>query len=220
MSNFSQPDKPQQGTDQYPGGDQEFTYAEQRRPINRNLVVLLLIAVVGAALIYLMYVRGRFNADSQTPELALANQQVAELMKDAPQSIQQMEKDLEKTRATVESFSKSNSTGQIPVDNLKINPFAIAEQPKGQPTETKAVTAAPLLPDMRGDTRRAAEKAKVQMILYSPSGSTVQINNWVYKEGERITVEGVSFTVKTITRDMVVISNPDGDFTLEIQKGL
>ena len=47
-------------------GDGEFVYTETSKPINRNAVVLLLIALVGASMVYLMYLRGRFNADQQT----------------------------------------------------------------------------------------------------------------------------------------------------------
>lgn len=191
--------------------EQEFAYLEEKKPINRNMVVLLLIAVVGASMIYLMYLRGRFNADQQTPEQLQAAEAVNTFIKEGAGSIKQMEEQLARTERQVAVFQQ-DSSGQIALTDLKTNPFGfIASTPK---TSVQAPAQIITPADPTDAVRLAVSKTKIQMILYSANNSSVTINNWVYKAGDRIVLDNIPFTVKSISAKDVVLSNQAGEFVL------
>lgn len=207
MTNFNTQDD-QQSAGQFKdfagGAEQEFTYTEARKPINRNMIVLILIAAVGGSMIFLMYLRGRFNADAQTQEQIEVSKQVTDFMANAPQSIKTMEAQLDKTEKTVAALQTSHAVGQVPASELKLNPFAFGEK---QPAAPKS--AMPSVDPME-DVNRALTKVKVEMIVYSGPTSSVQINNWVYKIGDKVTVDSVNFTVKSISRTGVTLRHALG----------
>ena len=195
-------------------GEQGYTIAAPRKPINRNLVVLLLIVAVGTSLVYLMYLRSRFDADRQTPEQIQASEAVTSFMKEGVGSITQMQEQLSRTERQVATFQQDNSDGQIAAEDLKINPFSFGD-PK---TAVAAVTVGQPKadgPDPADAVRLAVSKTKIQMILYSASNSSVTINNWVYKTGDRIVIDTIAFKVKSISASKVVLSHPMSDFVIE-----
>ena len=219
MSNYNQNDTRQGATaaEQFEqslsDSEQGYMGASPKKPINRNLVVLLLIVAVGSSLIYLMYLRSRFDADRQTPEQAQASQAVSSFMKEGAVNLAQMQEQLAKTERQVALFQQDNSDGQVAADDLKINPFSfkVPVAPKITDTGGGGITVA----ETADPVRLAISKTKIQMIVYSATKSSVAINNSLYKTGDRIVIDTIAFTVKSIGASKVVLSHPVGEFVLE-----
>lgn len=186
--------------------EQEFVYTEEAKPFNRNLLVLLLIAAVGGSLVYLMYLRGRFTAGDETIALMKDQDTVNTFIKSANQDMQKLEDQLAKTKSTVESLQADPGKGQVL--DLKGNPFGEPKAPKAAPAQGSPIPRS----DPADEVNGALQKVKVEMIVVAGSSSSVQINNWVYKVGDTITVDAVTFAVKAISRDGVVLKHPLGDF--------
>lgn len=217
MTNYGQNNDNQDSLS--PGGESDdFVMVEEKKPMNTSVVALILIAAVGGALVYFMYLRGRFNADTQTPQQKQMTEAVSDFMANSDSSINQMDQELAKTEKAVAAFQQSNDAGQVPLNQLRLNPFEI-EQPR-----SAAGTVAPLprntAPDPADVVRNAAGKVKVQMILYSTAGSSANIGNRLVKTGDRVEIDQVQFTVKTITQTSVVLSHPTGDFTVLVAQGM
>ena len=215
MSNYNQNDNRSgsSAADQFEqslgASGQGYTDAPAKRPINRNLVVLLLIAAVGASLIYLMYLRSRFDADRQTPDQVLKTQAVSSFMSEKG-NIDTMQEQLARTERQVSLFQQDNSEVQVAVADLKINPFTFGEPKVPHISETRDQEL-----DPAESARLAIGKTKVQMIMYSSRNSSVTINNFLYKTGDQVLIDNIPFTVKSISANKVVLSNPMGDFALE-----
>jgi hypothetical protein len=216
MSNFFNHDKDSEQNQVMTGAeaDQEFVI-ETRKPVNRNLVVLVLIAAVGASLIYLMYLRGRFNADLQTPEQRQSSEAVQSFMAGATRSIDDLEAQLAATERAVKSFMQSSGEGQIPVEGLKVNPFDF-EQSK-QPVVRTGSSARVI--DPAELARAAVGKMRLGMIMVG-SNSSATINRQMYRVGDGLEVDGEAFVVKTIERGRVILTHATGDYTLEVASGL
>ena len=221
MSNFNQNDS-RQGANAAEQFEQSLGESEQgymgaspKKPINRNLVVLLLIVAVGSSLIYLMYLRSRFDADRQTPEQIQASQAVSSFMKDGVVNLAQMQEQLARTERQVAQFHQDNSDGQVAAADLKINPFSFGV-PKASAAPAASASQSPqFTADPADPVRLAISKTKIQMIVYSATNSSVAINNCLYKTGDRIIIDTIAFSVKSIAASKVVLSHPVGEFVLE-----
>ena len=193
------------------GGD-EFVFTEEKKPINRNMVVLLLIAVVGAALIYMMYLRGKGQGGADDPTTAQRSQQVAEFMKKSEEDLKTLDQNLQTMQTNVDVFTADNGAGQVKTKDLKTNPFQFEKQTSAMPLP--GVGAIP--EDPKAAAAKAAAKVEIQMITFAAQGSNCILNNKLCSEGDQITVEQVPFTVKQIAKDYVMLQNKFGEFKLVV----
>lgn len=218
MTNYGQNTENQDSLNTGSGGEnEEFVIVEQKKPMNRSVVALILIAAVGGALVYFMYLRGRFNADTQTPQQKQTAAAVSDFMASSDSSIANMEKQLKTTEETVAAFQQNNSAGQVPLDGLRLNPFELDGQRAATPSNLgETVTTA----DPQAVVKNALSKVQIQMILYSGASSTASIGDRVYKVGDRLDVGSVQFTVKSIKETSVVLTHPTGDYTVLVAQGL
>lgn len=196
------------------GGD-EFVFTEEKKPINRNMVVLLLIAVVGAAMIYMMYLRGKSQGGADDPTTAQKSQQVAEFMQKGEEDLKALDLSLQTMQTNVDVFTADNGAGQVPTDRLKVNPFQFEKQTSA----TALPTAVAMSDDPKVVAAKAAAKVKVQMITFSAQGSSCILNNKLCSEGDQIAIEQVPFTVKQIAKDYVVLQNTIGEFKVAVRSG-
>lgn len=216
MTNYGQNTDNQDSITTGGGGvGDEFIAIDEKKPMNRSIVALILIAAVGGAMVYFMYLRGRFNADTQTPQQKEMAQSVSEFMDSSDSSIRQMELQLAQTEKAVAAFQQSNATGQVPLEKLRTNPFG-TDMPQAAANQV----AAPAVVNTGDPVQSALSKIKVQMILYSGPSSSANIGNRLVKVGDRVNVDQVQFTVKTITQTSVILSHPTGNYTLLVAQGM
>ncbi len=202
------------GPDQGSGGE-EFAFAEEKKPINRNVVVLLLIVVVGGGMIYLMYLRGQANTGADDAARLEQNQKVAEFVQKGAEDLKTLDKTLQQMEKDVAVMTADNGAGQVPTAGLKTNPFLFEKKVADLPLP---VPGAPP-EDPRVLSSRIAAKVQVQMISYASRGSTCILNNKLCSEGDQITVDQVSFNVKRIAPDYVVLENGLGQFKISVRSG-
>lgn len=206
-----------QNASEQANADAEEAYGlpETKKSVNRNFVVLLLIAVVGASMIYLMHMRGQFNANQQNAAQAKSDEAVNQFMKDSEGSIDKLEQDLARTEKQVALFQQDTTAGQIDPGDLKLNPFSFGTPAAAKSTEQAVQAPVASAMDPSDPVRNAASKAKIQMILYSTTNSSVTINNWVFRTGDRIELDAIPFTIKSIGAKSIVLSHPLGDFVVD-----
>lgn len=204
--------------DGFSSGGEEFVFTEEKRPVNRNMMVLLLIAVVGGGLVYLMYLRTRGGIDLDSEATKVKSQQVAEFMKKGEQDLKELDAVLQKMQTQVGVMESSPTASQVKTEDLRTNPFQVEKD--APPAEIARV------PDNTpvDETRMAVmvlAKAEVQMITFSARGSTCIVNNKLCSEGDHITISGMQFTVKQIATDFIVLQNGAGEFKVTMKgKGL
>ena len=201
------------GPDDYSASGEEFVFADDKKPVNRNFIVLLLIAAVGAGLIYVMYVRGRNQGSLVDAETQAANEKAKVFLESGADDLKELDKTLVEIDKQVNLFTNSNGSGQVKTEDLKVNPFSF-EDKKPAAVAAKSLPIIQKGPDPGDIVRTALSKARVQTILYSPPRSTCVINKQMCSTGDRVTIDSVTFVVKTIAADHVVLSHPVADFTL------
>lgn len=203
-----------QDSDGQSSSGEEFVFAEEKRPINRNMVVLLLIAFVGAGMIYLMYLRGKGADGQDDPSVQEKNQKIAEFIQKGNEDLKVLDATITKMEKDVAVMTADNGAGQVPTHDLKTNPFLFGKQPSelpapGAPPEDPKVLAA-----------KVAAKVKIQMITWSSGGSSCILNNKLCSEGDQITIDQVTFAVKRIAQDSVTLANNLGEFKIGLHDGL
>ena len=195
----------------YGAGNEEFILTEGKKPFNRNVLVLLLITAAGAAMIYLMYLRGRGTTGDEDAATLETNQKVAEVVQKGGEDLKALDATLQKMEKDVAVMTADNGAGQVPTRDLKTNPFLFEKQPTdlptpGAPPEDPKVLAA-----------KVAAKVQIQMISYSPGGSNCILNNKLCSEGDQIIVDQLAFRIKQIAQNYVILENGLGEFRIGLR---
>lgn len=191
------------------GGGDDLYIAEEPRPANRNMMMLVGVALLGVAVVWFMYFRkGPESADAATAANT-ADQTITQFLSDGTRNIQQMEQMLRETERVVEQFRTYPSLAQRPLSDLRTNPFRFQDVDTGQDAE--------LLKRKREEERAAALKAvsalSLQSIMHSGSHKACMINSQLYREGEQ--VEG--FAIDRIDPDSVIVRRGAYRFALKMQ---
>lgn len=219
MSNFpNQPDPHagNMGSEQFgeatSGGDTDAIYVEEKKPINRNLILLLLLVLLGAAMVYFMYMRGSAKTGNTT-----TNPEAEDILANGGKSLLGLEIEMGKTARVVEAFRTPNFRGQVDPSDLKTNPFSFETEEKKTDDKKPLIDIRPVNSAM-GEAREALKKLNIQSIIYSETaGSTCVVNNKVYRQGQDLEVDGVHFQVQQIGTDFVILKHPQSTFKLEIK---
>lgn len=208
MNFMNQQDGPSQSGEAFSeaGSEQEFSFVEEKKPINRNAIVLLAIALVGGALVYYMYQRGTTAVPVNNEAVASAEKTLNEIQ----DPLKKIEADLSRTSDMVASFQDKSSEGQVPLERLKTNPFSLTV---ASSADTKVTE---LTSDPAEAVRLAVAKVKVQTILYSSTNSTCFVNNRIYAEGQTINIDGIPLKIRAIQPDHIVLHHPLGRFDVAL----
>jgi hypothetical protein len=190
--------------------------AEEKKPFNRTTLVLFAFMLIGAGGIYFMRARtAPQSAEAATAQTVAAKAAIDKFLSDGGKNIKAMQDMIRNTEKVVERFAAFPSAAQIPVSDLKTDPFGLA--PKTKSTETDV--------DTRELERQRMEKQRQQMlasvgqlqlqsILYGDTNRSCMINNGLYKVGQK--VEG--FSVEQISQNSVIVKNGVYRFELRMQK--
>ena len=195
--------------------DTEFTVPEEKpQGPNKNLL-LVGVLLIGAAVVYFMYFKkgpdSAFAANADG-EKEVARQTIAEFLGGGRTNIVQMEQLLKDTEQVVGRFVAYPSATQIPLENLKTNPFR-------QFTDKKDVIA-PDESEMAAKKRREEERrvaidtvGKLQLqSLISGKNRACMINGGMYREGQQ--VDGC--LVEKISADSVIVRCNNYRFALKM----
>jgi hypothetical protein len=190
--------------------EQEEIGQPKRRTINSNTLLLFgLLAVVGAGT-YLMCMRAGAQIAEADPAITAANTAIDAFLKGGAQDQHQMGAILRDTEKIVQQFNNYPSARQIPLGDVKNNPFRIG---------TEARPSAPLAEEIAKQKEREAMDAarqiagtlKLQSIVYG-GRSVCMINGKPYGEGqgtadftvEKILSQGVWVRIGPVRLELVM----------------
>jgi hypothetical protein len=193
-----------------PTEETEFV-ATEKKPTNQSALMLFAILIVGGAGIYGMYLRaGPRSANAAPASVADAEATISDFMQGGTGSVSLLRKLLDGTANIVQQF-KSPQVAQVPLDDLKSNPFhmASAKAPTGEDAEA-------LARKKKEEQRLAALKAvqllRLQTVVVHSDHKACMINNTLYQEGD--TVDG--FVLEHINTNSVIVKNGAFRFALRM----
>lgn len=195
--------------------ESEFVVAEAPRPKNKAMTLLLGVVLAGACVIYLMYFRGgpRSAAAATNEQSEQNSAAISRFLEAGGENIKLMERMLRGTEKVVQQFRNYPSTTQIPLADLKANPFRYAP-PKGANPEADEALARKHRAEERAAVLKAVQELQLQSIMHGENRRACMINNTLYSEGQQVE----SFTIEKITPDSVIVKNGSYRFELKMQR--
>lgn len=206
--------------EEFAGGEESFVVEEQKPTVSRGTLTMFIIMIVCAGGFYYMYRRtGPSTADASiTKESAEANKTITSFLKGGDTSIQSMLTLLKGTEKRVQQFLTYPNTKQVPLSDLKTNPFrAFEDTPKPSGPDATALSEA-AEKKRREEERQAilhsVQGLQLQSIMYSADRSVCMVNSNLYREGQSIE----NFTIEKISPASIVVKNGPYRFELRIQR--
>jgi hypothetical protein len=190
---------------------------ETRKPLNRSSLVLFGLLVIGGGLVYLMYLKSAPSAASAaTPEAEEAHKTITQFLDGGGKNIVAMQEMLQNTEKVVQEFLTYPSAQQVPLSDLKTNPFRYSDAtPKGDPNAGASDAEAKRLQEQaRRQVLAAIGEMQLQSIIHSGKHKACMINNTLYQEGQQIE----QFTIEQINPGSVVVRNGPYRFELKMQR--
>ncbi|HZL37354.1 MAG TPA: hypothetical protein VFC78_18695 [Tepidisphaeraceae bacterium] len=196
--------------------DPSFVSGDSAKSNKGTLSALGLVLAIGGALCFWYFRHGPQTAVAASPDAAASTTINAFLSGDAG-NVKLMDQTLRETDKVVQEFRGYPGKTQVPVGDLKTNPFRLGEP-------VAKVVVAPPDPDegallrRREEERAAARKAvqslQLQSVLRGGTRKACMINNTLYKEGD----EAEGFTVEQIGPSLVVVRKGVYRFELRMTK--
>jgi hypothetical protein len=172
------------------------------------------ILTIGVAGLWVMNTRTAPQAAraASEPQVAAAQTTITEFMQRGKSNVSLLRQLLEGTARIVEQF-KFSSVMQVPLSELKANPFHFATAKPAATDDTSEVAK------KRKETERltiqtSVRALKLQTLVIRANRKACMINNVLYQEGEAVD----DFTVESITPEGVVVKNGPYRFRLQIAR--
>jgi hypothetical protein len=188
---------------------------EERKPLNRSTIVTFVVLVIGVGGVWYMYQRtgGPKSAGAKTKESVEAKKTIDNFLNGGEQNIKVMETMLRNTQKVVDQFLNYPSMTQIPLSDLKTNPFRVNPQTPGDGSAGELAEK-----KRREEERLAALRAvgnlQLQSIMYGDSRRACMINGALYTETQVVE----EFTVEKINQASVVVKKGSYRFELRLQR--
>jgi hypothetical protein len=196
------------------GGDEAIIVPESKGTVSKGTIVLFAILVLGAGGFYFMYRQSgpKAASASSVKETAAAKKTISTFLNGGDTNIKTMEALIKNTEKVVQQFIKYPTKTQIPLEDLRTNPFRQYEkQAKPDPTVANDKRRQE---EERLAVLKAVQGLQLQSIMYSDTRKACMINNILYREGQPLD----SFTIEKITQSSVVVKNGPYRFELTMQK--
>ncbi len=195
------------------GGDEGLVVASGKAPISRGTLVMFAVLLLGGAGLFFMHRQTgpRAAGAAVAKESAQAKQTISSFLSGGDASIRSMEKLLRNTEKVVQQFLAYPSMTQIPLKELRTNPFRQHEEKKEGMSDAGEKKK-------REEERLAILKAvqglELQSIMCSDTRKACMVNNTLYREGQSID----NFSIEKISPAAVVVKNGPYRFELKIQR--
>jgi hypothetical protein len=195
------------------GNETEFVSAE-KKPLNQTAMMLFLIVLVGGAGTYFMYYKnGPQSAKAADPQVAKAEATISDFMKTGSQNVSLLKSLLEGTAKIVEQFKLYPNMTQIPLADLKANPFHFTNY-KAAPEEDPAEIARKKKEEQRVAVLKAVQTLQLQTVVVRGERKACMINNTMYQEGDQVE----QFTLEKINPNAVIVKSGSFRFELKMTK--
>lgn len=200
-------------TEAMTGSEEFLVEGESRQGTRPGALIALLVAVLGGGG-YLLYARqgpapaGAAVATAATPTDS-ARKTIDEFLAGGGKDIVAMEQMLRNTESVVKQFLAYPSMTQIPLEDLRTNPFRLSEPEAPKPGGTDERRQRD---EARQRALRAVSELRVESLMTNGSGGTAIINGKFVRPGDAI--EG--FVVEAIRPGSVVVRNESFRFELKL----
>ena len=200
---------------QSPGEDEATFMTEQKPDTTRASLVLLGVVLLAGCVAFFLYKRGGPNsADAATvAKTEAAQQTITQFLSGGEMSVKHIEELVANTEKVVQQFKSYPSMAQVPIAELRANPFR-HESLRGGEGGFEDSDAAKRREEQRLGMLKAAQGLQLQSLLHSGTRKTCMINNTLYQEGQQ--VEG--FTIEKINPGSVIVRNGSYRFLLNMQR--
>lgn len=187
---------------------------EQKQSVSRGTLALFGVIIAAMGGLYFMHIRnGPSAAEAATAETQAANETINQFLTSGDQNIKKMQALIKDTEKIVAQFMQYPSMKQVPLSDLKTNPFRFLTK--------KADAASPSETDnkrRKEEERQAVLKAvqelQLQSIMHSEKSKACMISNTLYQEGQQVE----SFTIEKINQKSVIVKNGTYRFELKMQR--
>lgn len=199
------------------GGD--FMVPAPRKSISKGTIVFVVVAALAGGSLWWMKQRtgGPAPAEAADPGVDAARASIQQFLAGGNGSVAEMKSLLADSEKITEKFASYSETSQVPLEDLKTNPFFDAA------SEDAAAAKAPridrnrqLQESQRLELERltsAAGKFQVQTIFYGRN-PTAMIDGTIVQVGQQIG----EFTVKAITSESVQLAAKGHEFELRLKR--
>jgi hypothetical protein len=202
------------GVDAGDASDSAFVIEEEKKPLSKGTVAMFLILSAAAVGTYFMYVRtGPSSASAAVnPQ---AQQVIKQFMSDKDKNLVTMQKMLRETESVVQQFLNYPSMTQVPLKDLKSNPFRVGSAEPGAPVANiDEAKEKKKREEERQAALRAVQGLQLQSVMVTGKRAACMINNTMYTEGQQID----AFTIEKIAPNAVVVRNDVYRFELRMQR--
>lgn len=194
----------------------EFVYEEPQSQKRSGLIVAVgVLAICGGGL-FLMHKRTGPATATANPEVVSAQKTINTFLSGSGKNREAMETMLRDTEKVVQMFLVYPSVNQVPLEELKTNPFrheSSAAKPSNA-TDQSEEQARKQREQQRAKVLAEVQKLQLGSIMHSDTRRACMINNTLYLEGQ--TVEG--FLIERITPASVIVRQETYRFELRMQQ--
>jgi len=195
--------------------DAGYIATEEKKPLSK--ATLILFAIFGAAGLgsYFLLVKSGPEAGAAETD-PKASQVIEQYMTDKSQNMGTMKKMLRDTDAVVKQFLTYPSVTQVPLEDLRTNPFRMSgtPEPGSASTAKEAEREKKRKEDERQAVLRSVQNLQLQSVMSSDKNKSCMINNVLYTEGQQVD----QFTVEKISPNAVIVRNAAFRFELKMQR--
>lgn len=187
---------------------------EQKKPLNKSAFIMFGLVVLGIGGMYFMHLRSGPKAANaaSVAEVAAADTTIKEFLDSKGENIRLMETMLSSTEKVVQQFLNYPSANQVPLGDLRTNPFRFETVKNGDAQNDTADKKR--REEERVAILKAVQGLDLQSVMHGEARKTCMINNSLYQEGQE--VQG--FVIEKINPKAIVVKNGPYRFELRMQK--
>jgi hypothetical protein len=190
------------------------TVEEKKPRVSTTTMLMVGLSALGGLGVWMMV--HRISAASAAPvnvETAQAKQTINNFLGNGSTSIRSMEQMLRNTQRVVEQFLNYPSMTQVPLSDLRTNPFRLKVAKTGG-EDPNSVAERRKREEERVAALKAVQSLQLQSVMYSDARKACMINNVMYREGQQVD----NFTVDKINATSVVVRAGLYRFELKMQR--
>ena len=186
----------------------------QKKPLNQTAMMLFLIVLVGGAGTYFMYYKnGPQSAKAADPAVAKAEASISDFMKTGSKNVSLLRSLLDGTAKIVEQFKLYPNMTQVPLSDLKANPFHFTNY-KAAPEQDPEEIAKKKKEEERVAILKSVQALQLQTVVVRGNRKACMINNTMYQEGDQVD----QFTLEKINPNAVIVKSGSYRFELKMSK--
>jgi len=194
--------------------ESEFSFVADEKPSRGSgSVILFALVIATAGATYFMYWKtGPQSAVAATNESKEATTTIKTFLTEGHVSLKAMEEMRRNTEKVVERFTNYPSMTQVPLADLKSNPFRML--PSTPTADASEATERRLREQMRETTIKAVQSLALQSVIVSDVRSACMINNTLFTEGQQVDI----FVIEKIVKNAVIVQANGFRFELKMTR--